>query len=91
MKCDTCGGLIRPDVVWFGEMLPEKALQNADNIAKNSDVFFSIGTSAEVYPAAILPIIAKSPAHMLLKLIPNQQQFRMKWMRCFRAKAGKYS
>ncbi|MFI5211515.1 MAG: NAD-dependent deacetylase [Ignavibacteria bacterium] len=59
LKCEKCGGIIRPDVVWFGEMLPEKALSHAENCAKRSDLFFSIGTSAEVYPAALLPLIAK--------------------------------
>lgn len=59
LKCTNCGGLIRPDVVWFGEMLPVKELTYAENAAADSDVFFTIGTSAEVYPAALLPIIAK--------------------------------
>ena len=59
LKCKECGGLIRPDVVWFGEMLPRKALEFAEDRAANSDVFLSIGTSAEVYPAAMLPVIAK--------------------------------
>jgi len=59
LKCKKCGGMIRPDVVWFGEMLPVDALHFAENCAMNSDVFFSIGTSAEVYPAAMLPMIAK--------------------------------
>ncbi len=59
LKCEKCGGLLRPDVVWFGEMLPIDALRHAEEAAANSDVFFSIGTSAEVYPAAMLPVIAK--------------------------------
>lgn len=59
LRCEKCGGLIRPDVVWFGEMLPEKALMYAEECAAASDVFFSIGTSAEVYPAALMPLIAK--------------------------------
>jgi NAD-dependent deacetylase len=58
LKC-TCGGLIRPDVVWFGEMLPYNALKHSEECARTSQVFFTIGTSAEVYPAALLPIIAK--------------------------------
>jgi NAD-dependent deacetylase len=57
--CKKCGSIIRPDVVWFGEILPRKELLFAEECAKNSDVFFSIGTSAEVYPAAMLPMIAK--------------------------------
>lgn len=59
LKCDKCGGLIRPDVVWFGEMLPMKELRYAEKRAAESDVFFTVGTSAEVYPSAMLPVIAK--------------------------------
>lgn len=59
IKCEKCGGLVRPDVVWFGEYLPPEALEHAQKCAERSDVFFSIGTSAEVYPAAMLPLIAK--------------------------------
>jgi len=50
-----CGGLIRPDIVWFGEMLPEAALTESVQVARQADVYFSIGTSAVVYPAAQLP------------------------------------
>ena len=57
--CPTCGGLIRPDVVWFGEMLPEGAMEAAHVAAAQADVFLSIGTSAVVYPAADLPLTAK--------------------------------
>jgi NAD-dependent deacetylase len=54
-----CGGNIRPDVVWFGEMLPQKALSCAFDVSSNCDLFFSIGTSAVIHPAASLPSIAK--------------------------------
>lgn len=57
-RCD-CGGLIRPDVVWFGEMLPEDALEQAWMYARTSNVFLSVGTSAVVQPAASLPMEAK--------------------------------
>lgn len=50
--CEKCTGLLRPDVVWFGEMLPADVLLRAQNAAENCDLFFSIGTSAAVYPAA---------------------------------------
>ena len=55
----TCGGLIRPNVVWFGESLPENMLIRTFEIARCSKVFFAIGTSAVVQPAASLPIEAK--------------------------------
>lgn len=57
-RCE-CGGLIRPDVVWFGENLPQQVLMNSYAAANDSDVFFSIGTSAVVQPAASLPVKAK--------------------------------
>ncbi len=58
-RCPTCGGLIRPDVVWFGEMLPEEALAEAYATCERAEVFLSVGTSAVVYPAAGLPLEAK--------------------------------
>lgn len=58
--CPSCGGLIRPDVVWFGEMLPVEAMQAASDAADEAEVFLSIGTSAVVYPAAGIPLQAKA-------------------------------
>lgn len=58
-KCKHCGGNIRPDVVWFGEMLPQKELIEAQEKSEICDIIFSIGTSGEVYPAAELPVLAK--------------------------------
>jgi len=57
--CPRCGGLLRPDVVWFGENLPLEALYAAANASKNADLFFSIGTSGQVEPAASLPRLAQ--------------------------------
>lgn len=53
-----CGGMIRPDVVWFGEMLPQGILRRAFTAAEEAEVFFSVGTSAVVQPAASLPYMA---------------------------------
>ena len=55
-----CGGLIRPDIVWFGEALPEDTLKDSFLAANNADVFLSVGTSAVVQPAASLPLEAKN-------------------------------
>lgn len=52
--CPNCGELLRPDVVWFGESLPVRELKLAIDASANCDLFFSIGTSAAVYPAASL-------------------------------------
>ncbi|MCS6886638.1 NAD-dependent deacylase [Chloroflexus sp.] len=56
--CPDCGALLRPDVVWFGEMLPRVALETAWAAALDCDVFMSIGTSGVVEPAASLPRVA---------------------------------
>ena len=53
-RCLNCGGNLRPDVVWFGETLPHQALTTANDAAAECDVFFSIGTSSVIYPAADL-------------------------------------
>lgn len=57
-KC-KCGGLIRPDVVWFGELLPEDQFDQSEKAASECDLFFVVGTSAVVYPAASLIYTAK--------------------------------
>jgi NAD-dependent deacetylase len=57
-RCAACGGLIRPDVVWFGEMLPVEAFSRAEKSARQCDLFLCVGTSAVVYPAASLPYTA---------------------------------
>ena len=63
-----CGGLIRPDVVWFGEMLPQQVLMNSFKAAGDAEVFFSIGTSAVVQPAAFLPIEAKNAGAYVVEI-----------------------
>ncbi len=57
-RCPTCGGMLRPDVVWFGERLPPRALTRAQTAAMGCEIFLSIGTSNAVEPAASLPWIA---------------------------------
>jgi len=59
-RCPTCGGLLRPDVVWFGEMLPRKEVQRAEQATQRADVCLSVGTSALVYPAAAIPQQARA-------------------------------
>ncbi len=59
-RCSFCGGLARPDVVWFGEALPEEAVRKSFELAGWAEVFVVVGTSGLVQPAAQLPFIAKS-------------------------------
>lgn len=71
-RCSACDGLIRPDVVWFGEMLPAEVLQAGENVARNADVYLSVGTSAEVYPAAGLPLLARDAGAFVMEINPRK-------------------
>ncbi len=66
--CPFCNGLIRPDVVWFGEMLPEGVFEKAAEAARRCELFLVIGTSAVVYPAAGLPITAKNQGAYIVEV-----------------------
>ena len=66
-RCD-CGGLIRPDVVWFGEYLPQDQFNASYSAAENADMFFVVGTSAIVYPAASLIYKAKESGAYLVEI-----------------------
>ena len=70
-RCPRCGGLLRPDVVWFGEMLPATALHAAEHAAATAEIFFSIGTSALVYPAADLPLRALDAGATVVEINPQ--------------------
>lgn len=67
-RCPRCGSLLRPDVVWFGEPLPEDALETAMQAARNCEVFLSVGTSALVEPAASLPLVARQAGAVVIEV-----------------------
>lgn len=69
--CCECGALLRPDVVWFGEMLPEEAISGAQDAARAASLFLVIGTSAVVYPAAALPALAADSGAMVVEINPE--------------------
>jgi NAD-dependent deacetylase len=70
-RCENCGAFLRPDVVWFEEMLPERSLAAAQDAARRCDVLLVIGTSAEVYPAAALPRVARERGALVVEINPN--------------------
>jgi NAD-dependent deacetylase len=70
--CPECEGLVRPDVVWFGEMLPPDAMDRASEATTTCDVFLSVGTSTVVYPAARLPMLAKEAGAYVVEVNPDR-------------------
>jgi NAD-dependent deacetylase len=86
--CQKCGGQIRPDVVWFGEMLPADVIEEAFVEAEKSEVFFSLGTSALVQPAASLPLVAKRHGATLVEVNPERTPLSALADYSFRAPSG---
>ncbi|GIF04004.1 SIR2 family NAD-dependent protein deacylase [Actinoplanes siamensis] len=70
-RCAHCDGLIRPGVVWFGEQLPEPALETAARAASACDVLLTVGTSGLVYPAAEIPRLAARSGAAVLQVNPR--------------------
>lgn len=70
VRC-TCGGLVRPGVVWFGEALLVDVLEAAEQAATTCDVFLSVGTSGLVYPAAALPGMARAAGAFVAEVNPE--------------------
>ncbi|MBX7433418.1 NAD-dependent deacylase [Mycobacterium sp. Y57] len=67
-----CGGLIRPDVVWFGEPLPDEAWQRSVDAVVNADLVVVVGTSSVVYPAAGLPELAVAHGTPVIEVNPER-------------------
>lgn len=71
-KCSNCGNLLRPDVVWFGEPLPQLVWQEAIVQANSCDVMIITGTSLVVSPANTLPLYAKQNGALLIEVNPDK-------------------
>ena len=71
-RCAACGGLLRPDVVWFGEAIPRGPMLAAADAAESCDVFLSIGTSSLVYPAASLAESALRAGATVIEVNPDR-------------------
>ena len=87
-RCPRCGGLLRPDVVWFNEPLPEEAIERAIAASGDCDVFLCIGTSNQVYPAASLPFLALESGAIVIEINPSPTPLTAKADYVFEAAAG---
>lgn len=67
-RCPNCGGYTRPDVVWFGESLPNDSLNLALKATQTAEVFLSVGTSALIHPAASMPLIALDNGAIIVEI-----------------------
>ena len=83
-----CGGRFRPDIVWFGEILPPAAWSSAEEAARRSEVFLVVGTSAEVYPAAGLALIAADAGAKVFEINPEATSLSALFSGAIREPAG---
>lgn len=88
LPCPRCGAFLRPDVVWFGESLPHDERNRAFQESMQCDVFFSIGTSGLVEPAASLPRVAKQAGAFLVEINPEVTPLSSLADAIMRAKSG---
>lgn len=72
--CPACGSPLRPDVVWFGEMLPPDAVERAWREAGRCDVLLLVGTSGTVWPAAELPLVARRAGARVVEVNPARSE-----------------
>jgi len=70
-RCAACNSWLRPDIVWFEDMLNQEVVQKAIKVIGSCDLFISIGTSAVVYPAAGFPTIAKDNGAFCVEINPE--------------------
>ena len=70
--CLDCGSVMRPNVVLFGEYLPERAFERAMAAAEDCDVCLVVGTSALVAPASMLPAVAKAAGARVIEINPEE-------------------
>lgn len=87
-SCDACNSILRPDVVWFGEGLPPRVLDQAIRAVENCEVFFSIGTSSVVYPAADLAFQAVRKGAVTVEVNPSSTPASEVFNYCLRGGAG---
>ncbi|MCD6331524.1 MAG: NAD-dependent deacylase [Thermoplasmata archaeon] len=84
----SCNGILKPDIVFFGEPIPTKALNEALELANKSDLILVIGTSCAVYPAAELPIIVKRKGGKIIEI--NREESGLSYLADYKllGKAG---
>lgn len=73
-RCPRCGGLLRPDVVWFGELLPPAALDRAYTESRRCNAMLVVGTSGSVQPAASLPFAAAARSALVVDVNPERDE-----------------
>jgi len=70
-KCDLCGGILKPDFIFFGEGIPLDAVRETEKLLKKADLLIVVGTTGEVYPAGLIPVEAKQKGIGVIEINPE--------------------
>ena len=70
-RCD-CGGIFRPEVIFFGELIPPQHLSRSQLAASGCDIMLVIGSSAVVQPASLIPVISKESGAKVIEINPEK-------------------
>ncbi|MEN6320368.1 MAG: NAD-dependent deacylase [Syntrophaceae bacterium] len=87
-KCEHCGKWLRPDIIWFGDMLNQDVISEANIIIRQCDLFISIGTSGVVWPAAGFPKIARDNGAFCIEINPEPNEMSHLYNETIRETAG---
>lgn len=74
-RCEKCGSVLKPDFIFFGEMIPQQAYQKSMEEASQGEVFIVVGTTGEIMPASMIPQIAKDNGVKIIEINPNYSNF----------------
>jgi NAD-dependent deacetylase len=86
--CEKCGSWLRPDIIWFGDMLDQGVMSEAIAAIRRCDLFVSIGTSGVVYPAAGFPRFAKENNARCIEINPEPNEMSSLYDEAIRNTAG---
>ncbi|MGV8080601.1 MAG: NAD-dependent deacetylase [Syntrophales bacterium] len=87
-RCEECGGWLRPDIIWFGDMLDPYVMGRAAEAVRSCDLFVSIGTSGVVWPAAGFPQAARDGGAICVEINPEANEMSFLYQESIRGKAG---
>jgi NAD-dependent deacetylase len=74
-RCESCGSVLKPDFIFFGEMIPQQAYQKSVEEAARSEVFIVVGSTGEVVPASLIPQMARENGVRIIEINPNVSYF----------------
>lgn len=73
--CENCSGILKPDVIFFGEAIPEPARTHSFNETTRADCFLLIGTTGTVMPANMIPVQAKQNGATIIEINPHHSEY----------------